>query len=55
MPKLNKTATMELTAFEWKIIRIALDEAQTMPNACKQLSDELAELVAVQTGADIKE
>ena len=53
MPKLNKTATMELTAFEWKIITIALNEASTMPNASKQLADEITELVAVQTGATI--
>jgi hypothetical protein len=43
-----KTATMELTEFEWKIIGMALSEAQTMPNASKQLAEEIAELIAVQ-------
>jgi hypothetical protein len=47
--KTVKTATLELTTFEWGIIQIALNEAQTMPNSSKQLSEEISELVAVQT------
>ena len=50
---LRKTATMEFTAFEWKIIVLALNEAQTMPNASKQLGDEIAELVSVQIKENI--
>ena len=43
-----RTATMELTEFEWKIIILALNEAQTLPNRSKVLGEEIAELVAVQ-------
>ena len=42
------TATMELTAFEWKVIVLALNEAQTLPNRSKVLGEEIAELIAVQ-------
>lgn len=44
----TQTATMELTAFEWKIIVLALNEAQTLPNRSKVLGEEIAELIAVQ-------
>jgi hypothetical protein len=44
----TKTATMELTEFEWKVIGLALNNSSIMPNACKQLAEKLAELVAVQ-------
>jgi len=43
-----RTATMELTEFEWKIIILALKEATTLPNRSKVLGEEIAELVAVQ-------
>jgi len=39
---------MELTAFEWKVIVLALNEAQTLPNRSKVLGEEIAELIAVQ-------
>ena len=44
----TKTATMELTEFEWKLIGQALNDSSIMPKASKQLAEKLAELVAVQ-------
>jgi hypothetical protein len=42
------TATLELTAHQWRIILIALNEAETMPRACKALAEEIDELTALQ-------
>lgn len=44
----KKTATLELTAHQWRIILIALQEAQTMPRASKALAEDIDELTAVQ-------
>lgn len=44
----KKTATLELTAHQWRIILIALQEAQTMPRASMTLAAEIDELTAVQ-------
>jgi hypothetical protein len=45
----TKTATMELTEFEWKIVVIALNDSSIMPFTSRELAEKLAELVAVQT------
>jgi len=44
----KQTATLELTAHQWRIITIALQEAQTMPRASKALAEDIAELIEVQ-------
>lgn len=44
----KRTATLELTAHQWRIILIALQEAQTMPRASKALAEDIDELTAVQ-------
>jgi hypothetical protein len=44
----KQTATLELTAHQWRVIRLALNEAQTAPRASKALAEEIAELVEVQ-------
>lgn len=46
--KIEQTATLELTAHQWRIIIIALNEAQTMPRASMTLAAEIDELTAVQ-------
>lgn len=46
--KVEKTATLELTAHQWRIILIALQEAKTMPRASMTLAAEIDELTAVQ-------
>ena len=46
--KIEQTATLELTAHQWRIILIALNEAQTMPSAAKALAADIDELTAVQ-------
>lgn len=43
-----RTATMELTSLEWKIIILALQEAKTMPKKSQELAESLAELTEVQ-------
>jgi hypothetical protein len=45
----TQTATLELTAHQWKVIIIALNEAQTAPKASRALAEDIAELVEVQT------
>lgn len=44
----KRTATLELTAHQWRIILIALNEAQTMPRASKALAEDIDELTALQ-------
>lgn len=44
----KRTATLELTAHQWRIILIALQEAKTMPRASMTLAAEIEELTAVQ-------
>lgn len=46
--KSKRTATLELTAHQWRIILIALNEAQTMPRASKALAEDIDELTALQ-------
>ena len=46
--KIKETATLELTAQEWRIIIIALREAQTAPKMSKALADDIFELIGVQ-------
>lgn len=44
----KQTATLELTAHQWRVIIMALNEAQTAPRASRALAEEIAELVEVQ-------
>jgi hypothetical protein len=44
----KQTATLELTAHQWRVITMALNEAQTAPRASRALAEEIAELVEVQ-------
>jgi hypothetical protein len=46
--RIQETATLELTAREWRIIIIALREAQTAPKMSKALADDIFELIGVQ-------
>lgn len=46
--KIEQTATLELTAHQWRIIILALKEAQTMPRASTALAEDIDELTAVQ-------
>ena len=46
--RIKETATLELTAQEWRIIIIALREAQTAPKMSKALADDIHELIDVQ-------
>ena len=45
----KQTATLELTSRQWRVIIIALNEAQTAPRASRALAEDIAELVEVQT------
>jgi hypothetical protein len=44
----KQTATLELTARQWRVIIIALNEAQTMPRSSRELSADIFELINVQ-------
>ena len=46
--KVEQTATLELTARQWRVIIIALNEAQTMPRSSRELSADIFELINVQ-------
>jgi predicted phage gp36 major capsid-like protein len=44
----TQTATLELTTRQWRVIIIALNEAQTAPKASRALAEDIAELMEVQ-------
>jgi hypothetical protein len=46
--RIQETATLELTARQWRVIIIALNEAQTMPRSSRELSADIFELIGVQ-------
>jgi hypothetical protein len=46
--RIQETATLELTARQWRVIIIALNEAQTMPRSSRELAADIFELINVQ-------